>query len=107
VVWREDRELYVLGRFDFDNEVDGIVTGYLMISKQGKKPVPATVALNVHAGSKKNVTVDDKSSEKVGEILVKRGYLVAAIDSYFSGARMGAGPATDLEDRRGEEHSLS
>lgn len=102
---REDRGEYILERFEFDNEVDGIVTGYLMIPKNGKKPAPTIVALHGHGSSKESVTIDDKSSEKVGDLLVKRGYIVAAIDSYFSGERVGTGPATDLEDRRGEEHS--
>ena len=105
VVRSEDRGTYVLERFEFDNEVDGTVTGYLMLPKNTRKPAPTIVALHGHGSSKESVTIDDKSSQKVGELLVKKGYVVAAIDSYFCGERLGTGPATDLDDRRGEEHS--
>jgi dienelactone hydrolase len=105
VTRREDRGEYVLERFEFDNDVDGIVPGYLMIPKNRKKPAPTVVALHGHGSSKESVTIDDKNPQKVGEILVKRGYVVAAIDSYFCGERVGTGPATDLDDQRGEEHS--
>jgi dienelactone hydrolase len=102
---REDRGEYVLERFEFDNEVDGIVPGYLMIPKNGKRPAPTIIALHGHVSSKEGVTIEKKSSQRVGEILVQRGYVVAAIDSYFCGERVGTGPATGLDDRKGEEHS--
>src|SRR5262249_62029158 len=36
---------------------------------------------------------DPKSSQFVGPLLAKRGYVVAAIDAAFSGERVGKGPA--------------
>lgn len=102
---REDHGDYILERFEFDNEIDGIVPGYVMIPKYGNKPAPAIVALHGHGSSKESVTIDEKNSQKVGEMLVRKGYVVAAIDSYFCGERVGKGPATNLDDRRGQEHS--
>ena len=102
---REDRGDYLLEKFEFDNEVDGIVPGYLMLPKNGKKPVPAIMALHGHGSSKESVTIDASSSQQVGERLVKKGYVVAAIDSYFNGERIGRGPATGLDDNRQQEHS--
>ncbi len=106
ITQREERDGYILERFEFDNGIDAIVPGYLLIPKNLKKPAPAIVGLHGHGSRKESVTIDDTSSQKVGEILVRKGYVVAAIDNYFNGDRIGKGPASDLDDRRGQEYSL-
>ncbi len=103
---REEKNGYILERFEFDNEVDGWVPGYLMIPSNQKKPAPAIVALHGHGSSKESVMLDESSSQKVGERLAREGYVVAAIDNYFNGDRIGRGPSSDLDDKRGQEHSL-
>lgn len=106
IVRREERDGYVLERFEFDNEVDGWVPGYLMIPTITTKSAPAIMALHGHGSSKESVTIDDSSSQKVGELLVKKGYVVAAIDNYFNGERIGRGPASVLDDKQGQEYSF-
>jgi len=51
-----------------------------MIPRAVKRPAPAIAALHGHGSSKESVTIDNKRSQQVGEILAQKGYVVAAID---------------------------
>jgi len=108
VVSREDRDGYTLERFRFHNGVDAVVPGLLLLPKGRKGPAPAVVGLHGHGSSKENILVNEKSHELIGPELARRGYVVAAIDSYFCGERAGKGPAGRLDKGRpvGEEESL-
>lgn len=105
-LWREDRGGYFLEKIQFDNRVDSLVPGYVMIPKNLSIPAPAIIALHGHGSSKESVTIDAESSQKVGESLVAKGYIVAAIDSYFNGERLGTGPGGTGDDKRNQEHSF-
>jgi dipeptidyl aminopeptidase/acylaminoacyl peptidase len=104
----EDHDGYTLERFEFSNGFDAVVTGVLLIPKERKGPAPAIVLLHGHGSSKETVCVNEKDQQCVGPMLVKRGYVVASIDTYFCGDRVGKGPAGKREDNKGggEEATL-
>src|SRR5262245_18633047 len=89
VVSKEEHDDYTLERFEFHNGVDMVVAGILMIPKNHKGPVPAIVGLHGHGSSKASICTDLKNAQCVGPSLVKRGYVVAAIDAAFNGDRVG------------------
>ena len=84
----EDKGEYTLERFEFDNGVDSVVTGMLLIPKK-KGPLPAVIGLHGHGGSKETICTDEPNPQCVGPLLVRKGFVVAAIDSYFCGDRSG------------------
>lgn len=108
VVSREEYDGYTLERFRFHNGVDAVVPGVLLLPKGRKGSAPAVVGMHGHGSSKENVLINEKSHERIGPELARRGYVVAAIDSYFCGERKGQGPAGRLDKARpvGEEESL-
>jgi hypothetical protein len=107
VVSKEDRGDYVLERFEFHNGVDMVVTGLLLMPKNRKGPVPAVIGLHGHGSSKESIGTDEKSSQLIGPLLAKRGYVVAAIDACFNGARVGKGPAGPTLDKGAYPQELS
>lgn len=102
----EQHDGYTLERFEFHNGVDMIVPGILMIPDELEDPAPAIVGLHGHGSSKESIGgTHVESSQHVGPDLVREGYVVAAIDSYFNGERIGKGPAGTSEDKRQQEWS--
>jgi dienelactone hydrolase len=106
VLSREDQGDYVLERFEFFNGVDMVVPGVLLLPKDRTRPAPAIVGLHGHGSSKESICTDPKSSQLIGPLLAKKGYVVAAIDACFNGDRAGKGPAGKLDSRGGQEASL-
>lgn len=104
---KEEKDDYVVERFDFFNGVDQTVAGILLIPKGLKNPAPVVILAHGHSGSKEILCVDEKNGQCAGPTLARKGYVVAAIDSYFCGSRRGAGPA-GMSDAKppSEEHSL-
>ena len=92
VVKREDKGDFILERIEFHNGVDSVVPGYIMIPKAAAEKggkYPCIVALHEHGGNKDSVCLNEKAMDHVGTLLVKHGYIVAAIDGYFHGERIG------------------
>jgi hypothetical protein len=84
-----------------------VVPGILLVPKNTRKPVPAIIGLHGHGSSKESICSDPKSVQLVGPLLAKQGYVVAAIDVYFNGERIGKGPAGKLDQGAGpQEMSL-
>jgi dienelactone hydrolase len=107
VIGREQREGYTIERFRFHNGVDMVVPGILMIPKGLKQPAPAIVGLHGHSGSKDQFCPPTRAGQPIGPMLVERGYVVAAIDAYFNGERIGKGPGGPQEVKEPtQEHSL-
>jgi dienelactone hydrolase len=108
VVSREDRDGYTLERFEFFNGVDNVVPGVLLLPKTrtAQSPGPAVILLHGHGSSKESVCTEEKNMQYVGPMLARKGYVVAAIDSYFCGERIGKGPASKLDGRGSDEASL-
>jgi hypothetical protein len=107
VLSKEDHDDYLLERFEFHNGVDMVVPGILLIPKNRKGPAPAIVGLHGHGSSKESICTDPKSSQLIGPILAKRGYVVAAIDACFNGERVGKGPAGPKLDKGAAALELS
>jgi dienelactone hydrolase len=106
VVSREEHDGYTLERFRFHNGVDAVVPGILLLPRGRKRPAPAIIGLHGHGSSKESVCTDAAHGQYVGPGLARRGYVVAAIDAYFNGERVGRGPAGRLDDAQGQEASL-
>lgn len=84
---REEHAAHTLERFRFHNGVDAVVTGMLLWPRDRSKPVPVIIGCHGHGGSKEIICTDEQNPQCIGPLLVKRGYAVAAIDSYFCGER--------------------
>lgn len=107
VVKKEEFEDYTLEQIEFHNGVDMVVPGILVLPKKRKGPVPVVMGLHGHSGSKNEYRPDPKNPLSLGWMLIKKGYAVAAIDSYFNGDRIGKGPAGKLDKGAGpQEYSL-
>jgi dienelactone hydrolase len=111
VVAKEDRGDFTLEKIEFHNGADAVVPGYLMIpkSREGAPPMrrPCIMLLHEHGGSKDSVCLDVKARDHAGTQLVQKGYIVAAIDGYFHGERIGRGPAGAVENKAAQEMSFS
>jgi dienelactone hydrolase len=111
IVSSEDRGNFTLEKIEFHNGADAIVPGYVMIPKShaGSAPRrrPCIVLLHEHGGSKDTVCVNVEARDHAGTQLVEKGYVVAAIDSYFHGERIGHGPAGAVENKAAQEMTFS
>jgi dienelactone hydrolase len=110
VLSREDRGEFILEKFEFHNGADSIVPGYLMLPKSPAGPGgrrPCIVAMHEHGGSKDSVCLNPNARDYVGLPLIRKGYIVAAIDSYFNGERIGQGPGGAAEDKAAQELQFS
>lgn len=106
VTAREKRDGYTLERFEFHNGVDSRVPGILLIPDGLKGPAPTIIGLHGHNSSKETICTDETKPQYIGPILAKKGYVVAAIDAYFNGERIGQGPRGKREDKIAQESSL-
>jgi dienelactone hydrolase len=110
VVSREDRGEFTLEKIEFHNGADAIVPGYVMVPKSPAPPSgrrPCIILLHEHGGSKDTVCTNVTARDHAGTQLVQKGYVVAAIDSYFHGERIGRGPAGAVENKQAQEMSFS
>ena len=94
---REDRGDFILEKFQFDNGAGAIVPGYILLPKNRAKKSPAILYCHWHGGEydigKEELFQAKHTPEPPGPTLVKRGYVVIAIDAYCFGERNGQGPA--------------
>jgi dienelactone hydrolase len=97
VVSKEDKGAYTIEHLEFHNGADMVVTGILVIPGQRKGPAPAVIGLHGHSGSRNDYRPNPDNPLSLGKLLVDRGYVVAAIDGYFNGDRVGRGPAGKLD----------
>ncbi len=95
----EDRGDHVAEYLEIDNGSDMIITGLLLRPKGLMTPAPTIVVMHGWSGNKDNVLsrVGPVFDELVGPMLVKQGYVVAAIDTCFRGDRHDNGP-NDIRD---------
>lgn len=105
VLSREHRGAYQLEKFEFDNGVDSVVPGYLMLPTGQTVSRPAVITIG-GSTRKESTTIDRFHPQAIGEALVRQGYVVAAIDQYFHGERLGQGPAGPGQSPRAEQESL-
>ena len=111
VVKQEEREGYRLDKLLIDNGAGAQIPAWLLVPK-GPGPFPAILYHHWHAGQyslgKEELWLDapDKNGKR-GETLVRRGYVVLAIDGYGFGERSGLGPDGPKQKGKDEETSLS
>lgn len=111
IVSSENRGEFTLERIEFHNGADALVPGYIMIphSPAGAPATrrPCIMLLHEHGGSKDSVCLNVNARDHAGTQLVRKGYIVAAIDGYFHGERIGRGPAGAIENKAAQEMSFS
>lgn len=107
VVSREDKGQFVLEQFEFHNGVDMVVPGILAFPKDLKGPAPAIVGMHGHSGSKNEYLPNPENPQSLGWMLVQKGFVVAAIDGYFNGDRIGKGPGGATLDKGSYPQELS
>jgi dienelactone hydrolase len=111
---REEKEGYIIEKFEFDNGVDSWIPGYFAYHSNAKGRVPVILCLHGHSSSKDNIFALDSANQKPGiinqgvaDILLKKGFAVMAIDSYFNGERRGEGPAGKMEIQENNNQEMS
>lgn len=107
VISREDKGEFFLEHFEFHNGVDMVVPGILAIPKDLKGPAPVVVGMHGHSGSKNEYLPDPTKPLSLGWMLIQKGFVVAAIDGYFNGDRVGKGPAGAKLDNGAYPQELS
>jgi dienelactone hydrolase len=111
VVTSEQKDGYRLDKLLIDNAAGAKIPAWLLVPK-GAGPFPGILYSHWHAGQyalgKEELWLDapDKNGKR-GETLVRRGYVVLAIDAYGFGERSGLGPDGPRQKGGQEEASLS
>jgi dienelactone hydrolase len=99
ILSKEDKGTFILERFEFRNGVDMVVPGILAIPKNLTAPAPTIVGMHGHSGSKNEYLPNPDNPFSLGWMLVQKGFIVAAIDGYFNGDRVGHGPGGPKLDK--------
>ena len=111
VIFREDRGDYLLEKFQFDNGAGATVHGYLLLPKNAPAKSPAILYCHWHGGhydiGKEEIFKTNAVPVPPGPALVKRGYVVLAIDAYCFGERNGQGPGGPEEKGSNGEMTAS
>lgn len=101
---------YRLEHLTFDNGVGATVYGYLLLPDEIDQPAPAVLYQHAHGGRYdrgKNMVLEPFiGGQSDGIELVRRGYVVLAIDAYAFGERQEQGPAGERETGAATELSL-
>jgi dienelactone hydrolase len=96
VLTREERDGYILEKFQFDNGIGMTVPGYLFLPKGAKGKVPAILYCHWHGGQydngKEELFHNLGPPVEPGPTLAKLGYAVLGIDACCFGERNGQGP---------------
>jgi dienelactone hydrolase len=96
IISREERQDYILEKFEFDNHAGDIVPGYLLLPRNVSGKVPAVLYCHWHGGEydigKEELFQSKHTPAEPGPALVRRGYAVLAIDACCFGERNGKGP---------------
>ncbi len=107
VLSREEHDDYTLERIEFYNGVDMVVPGLLAIPRKRSGPAPAVIGMHGHSGSKNDYLPNPQNELSLGWMLVRRGFIVAAIDAAFNGDRVGKGPGGPRLDKGAYPQELS
>src|SRR5947208_6088156 len=84
-VSREERDDYVLEKFEFDNGAGAIVPGYILLPKNVSGKAPAILYCHWHGGEydigKEELFQSKHTPEAPGPAFARRGFVVLALDS--------------------------
>ena len=101
---REERDGYILEKFQFDNGAGSTVPGYLLLPQKATGKVPAILYCHWHGGQydigKEELFRTNALPVPPGPALARRGYAVLGIDACCFGERNGQGPGGP-EDKGG------
>src|SRR5260370_26424445 len=93
---REERDDYVLEKFQFDNGAGAGVPGYLLLPKRAAGKCPAILYCHWHgvpyAVGKEKLFRTNAVPEPAGPALARRGLVVLPIDAHGFGEGNGKGP---------------
>ena len=107
----EEREDCIVERFQFDNGAGATVPGYLLLPKGLSGKAPAILYCHWHGGEyeigKEELFQAKHTPEPPGPALVKRGFVVMAVDACCFGERNGRGPGGPAEIGRDGEMTAS
>ncbi len=107
----EDKGDYVVEKFQLDNGAGATVPGYLLRPKPLAGKAPAILYCHWHGGEyeigKEELFQTKHTPQAPGPTLVRRGFVVVAIDAYCFGERNGRGPGGPAEKGRDGELSAS
>jgi lysophospholipase L1-like esterase/dienelactone hydrolase len=109
LVTRELRPGYILERVTIPNGIDGEVTAIVLVPEKRKSPAPAVLWLHSSTPDKNGVLAPNQNggAEPLGEVLVKKGYIVMAPDACWYGDRSQQAPTSrDEYYRRGDGTSF-
>jgi hypothetical protein len=88
---RQDRDGYVLEKFEFDNGAGATVPGYLLLPKNTVSKAPAILYCHWHGGQyeigKEELFQSAHTPEAPGPTFAELGYVVLGIDAYCFGER--------------------
>ena len=108
---RDDRESYVVEKFEFANGAGSTVPGYLLLPKGVGGPAPAILYCHWHGGQydigKEELFRTNATPVPIGPELARRGYVVIAIDACCFGERNGQGPGGPAEKGSAGEMTAS
>jgi dienelactone hydrolase len=111
IISTENRERYLLHKFEFDNGAGTTVPGFLLIPNNGKKKHPAIFYCHWHGGNydlgKQEIFTTHHTPEIPADRFIAEGYMVMAIDAYCFGERSSKGPGGPTESGTSEEMSAS
>jgi hypothetical protein len=93
---REERDGYILEKFQFANGAGAMVPGYVFLPKKSAGKAPAILYCHWHGGQyevgKEEMLRTNATPVAAGPELAKRGFVVLGIDAYCFGERNGKGP---------------
>src|SRR4051794_38651823 len=85
ILSREERDGFVVEKFQFDNEAGSIVPGYVLIPKGALKKAPGILYCHWHGGEydigKEELFQSKHTPEPPGPALARRGFVVLCIDA--------------------------
>jgi dienelactone hydrolase len=98
---REERDGYVVEKFQFDNRAGSAVPGYLLLPAGAQGKLPAILYCHWHGGQydigKQELFQTNATPVPAGPTLAKLGYAVIAVDACCFGERNGRGPGGPTE----------
>ena len=108
---REERDAFVLEKFEFDNGAGATVPGYLLLPRNTQGRVPGILFCHWHGGEydigKEEIFQSRHMPEAPGPALARRGFAVLGIDAYCFGERNGKGPGGSEEKGSAGEMTAS
>ena len=107
LVSAEVRPGYRLERLRIDNGVDGVMSALMLIPDGLTGPAPTVLWLHSSSYYHPQLLTPNTNggAEPLGEVFVKRGWVVFAPDAAWYGDRAGQGPAGTTETTRAQQES--